>query len=611
MNSAETRRKRIGLIHGSAADAPHLKAALVALGLTIAWEAPLAEVSSGALRAFAIDVVIIALDDDTDLARIEQVLTRSALPVIFDDVATSGALDGWDRARWQRHLGIKIAGAGDAIPERPRNATPIPAPKPRPLAAVATAAPASGAIDSALDRHRAVPSVALAPAAAVPAAAVEMAEDADAALARSAFAVAPADDDAVAFAAGGDDDATEAGDQARLDADLDAFQDDPTFDLSVPADSDTMTAVVAESPAGDAWSFDDPMLDLDLEIEGDDEPAGANAAPQLDANLSIEVERVESFNDWQLLDADASADDSAPVVGAPRPKAAPDSEVTGLDELLAAMEREPVEADAPTEPLASRATIDAAPREIDAPKFDLSNLSLEPLEGEVPLAPLVGRAQFQVDTGERAPPPPIAVAEAAPETVPRGARRVWLLSAGEADSAVVEAFVDALPRALDALLLLTRPAHSPGLSAALWRDAGKLPLVDSDDTMETTPGRVVLLAPGERAGFSKEGSMTVQPGDYALPEALGDWMTLRALASRYGRDAGLIVFGKLRDEVLEGAIELARAGGTVWFESSVYAHPNPSVDAARAAGIAVRDGSAAELAAALAERLSANQKDRV
>lgn len=88
-----------------------------------------------------------------------------------------------------------------------------------------------------------------------------------------------------------------------------------------------------------------------------------------------------------------------------------------------------------------------------------------------------------------------------------------------------------------------------------------------------------------------------------MPEALGDWMTMRALAARFGRDAGVVVFGRLRDEVLEGAIELARAGGQVWFEASVLEEPNPVVDAARAAGIAMRTGSAEELAQALVARL--------
>jgi hypothetical protein len=287
--------------------------------------------------------------------------------------------------------------------------------------------------------------------------------------------------------------------------------------------------------------------------------------------------------------------------------------VTGLDELLDALRRDEIEA----EPVVS-ASVD--PRQTTVPiqesiapsplSFDLSNLTLEPLEHE---RPLTGRAQFELDPASaieqfqpqvRPVSPDVEVHP--PDDAPSSAEptSVWLLAAGEAEVERVTAFLDALPATLSALVLLVRPASAPWMGASLaFDDTGRLPLILGDEVMDLVGGRVVVMAPGERAGFNRNGQLTVQPGDYSLPEALGDWMSMRALAGRFGRGAGVIVFGRLRDEILEGAIELARAGGQVWFESSVYEQPNETVEAARAAGIAMRSGSSSELAGALMEFL--------
>lgn len=307
------------------------------------------------------------------------------------------------------------------------------------------------------------------------------------------------------------------------------------------------------------------------------------------------TEVADDQGDLGLIDFDEPSDVRATQAG-----------VGGLDELLDALRRDQGR-DADDEPLErSAAPIEAddgalatAPPALD--RFDLSSLSLEPLDDE---RPVTGRARFVVD---EAPRHELAVSPSPPKSTPKAkeaVRTAWFLAAGEADPGTVTSFLDALPAGLDALLLLVRPASAPWLGATVaLAGSDRLPLVLGDDVMAPIPGRVVVLSPGERAGFDRAGQLTVQPGDQTMPEALGDWMTMRALAGRFGRDTGVIVFGRLRDEVLEGAIEVARAGGQVWFEASVLAESNPVADAAQAAGIAMRTGTAAELAAALIERL--------
>lgn len=347
-----------------------------------------------------------------------------------------------------------------------------------------------------------------------------------------------------------------------------AFSEAPVFYGEAVSESDALTV---EAAAG--WALE--------------------TVEAVDAASELGVEEVNAPPEWQLIDDLPSEPSSSGEA------------VLGLDELLDALRRDEGgdgeslpgdlagSADAPVEP-----GLSAPPR-----TFDFSSLSLEPLEHE---RPITGRAQFIVEDAPLASLLRESESQSvsAPETAPAAAAAAWLFAAGDADPTKVDEFIDSLPADLDALFLLVRPAAAPWMGATLHPPgSNRLPMVLGEDVMAPIGGRVVVISPGERVGFNRAGQLTVQPGDPSSPEALADWMSLRALANRYGRDAGLIVFGPLRDELLEGALELARAGGQVWFEASVIDKTNPLIEAARAAGVAMRTGSAIELAKALAARL--------
>jgi chemosensory pili system protein ChpB (putative protein-glutamate methylesterase) len=42
--------------------------------------------------------------------------------VVFNDAQASRELIGWDRARWARHLAVKVLAMGDIDPPRPEDA---------------------------------------------------------------------------------------------------------------------------------------------------------------------------------------------------------------------------------------------------------------------------------------------------------------------------------------------------------------------------------------------------------------------------------------------------------------------------------------------------------
>lgn len=462
-----------------------------------------------------------------------------AVRVIFDDLEASARLAGWDRSRWIRHLRAKLLGVAEAGPPRPHGSEPIP---------VRTGSDRSQA-SAASVRDDARPleteSGDTGTAGEWPMEAVSFADPVPLFESAEEVTVDPVDDEVAATTAG------------------------PVAQGEALPESD---ALAVEAAAG--WVLET--------VEAVDAAPG-HVADEVDASPA-----------WQVVD-------DLPSEPSPSGDA-----VVGLDELLDALRRdEGSDGESSRGDLAGSADSSVEPGPVAPPPraFDLSSLSLEPLEHE---RPLTGRAQFIVEDALPAPAPrvPEAKSAAATATATATAAAAWLLAAGDADPSPVNEFVDALPADLDALVLLVRPAAAPWMGATLpLPGSNRLPMVPGDDVMEPTGGRVVVLSPGERAGFNRAGQLTVQPGDPSSPEALGDWMSLRALANRFGRDAGLVVFGRLRDEVLEGAIELARAGGQVWFEASVLDQPNPVVEAARAAGIAMRTGSATELAEALAARL--------
>ncbi|MFN3703881.1 chemotaxis protein CheB [Thermomonas sp.] len=77
------------------------------------------------VRAQAPDAVLVVLDTAVELAleKFDAVLADPGLQVLFDDVEVAARREGWEAARWARHLAAKLQGHHEVLPAPPARAT--------------------------------------------------------------------------------------------------------------------------------------------------------------------------------------------------------------------------------------------------------------------------------------------------------------------------------------------------------------------------------------------------------------------------------------------------------------------------------------------------------
>ncbi|QAU25275.1 chemotaxis protein CheB [Dyella sp. M7H15-1] len=117
--------KRIALFFNDAELGSHLRVVLSEHGAQMAYEGPLSSFDETKLRQVSVDVLVVNLDDTVDDATLERIygwIESSDIPVVFNDAQASRDLEGWDRARWARHLAAKALNSGAIDPPRPDNA---------------------------------------------------------------------------------------------------------------------------------------------------------------------------------------------------------------------------------------------------------------------------------------------------------------------------------------------------------------------------------------------------------------------------------------------------------------------------------------------------------
>lgn len=73
------------------------------------------------VRVAAPDAVLVVLDPvaETALEKFDGVLADPALAVMYDDAEVAARRDGWEAARWARHLAAKLHGHQDVLPAMP------------------------------------------------------------------------------------------------------------------------------------------------------------------------------------------------------------------------------------------------------------------------------------------------------------------------------------------------------------------------------------------------------------------------------------------------------------------------------------------------------------
>ncbi len=101
--------------------------AVRAAGATLAASLDPAEADEAAVRAQAPQALVVVLDAATEgvLDRFDPLLADPGLDVVFDEAEVAARRDGWEAARWARHLAAKLDGHADVLPATPGHSARI------------------------------------------------------------------------------------------------------------------------------------------------------------------------------------------------------------------------------------------------------------------------------------------------------------------------------------------------------------------------------------------------------------------------------------------------------------------------------------------------------
>jgi hypothetical protein len=108
----------VALVFGDAGPAGHLRDA-VSTHVQIVYETSASDFDASQLSASQATAALVNLDGCDWLEAIEARLDEAGVTVVFNDPEISGSLEGWEQARWLRHLTAKLSGHGNYDPPRP------------------------------------------------------------------------------------------------------------------------------------------------------------------------------------------------------------------------------------------------------------------------------------------------------------------------------------------------------------------------------------------------------------------------------------------------------------------------------------------------------------
>jgi chemosensory pili system protein ChpB (putative protein-glutamate methylesterase) len=118
---------KVALLGRPGAAREHLRKALVDLGGEITIEGEPGDLAPEQVAATEPSVVVVSLDAamEDQLEAWDALFETDGLNVIFDEAETTSQLDGWDLARWARHLAAKILGHDRTLPPAPEGSAPV------------------------------------------------------------------------------------------------------------------------------------------------------------------------------------------------------------------------------------------------------------------------------------------------------------------------------------------------------------------------------------------------------------------------------------------------------------------------------------------------------
>jgi chemosensory pili system protein ChpB (putative protein-glutamate methylesterase) len=570
-----------------------LRAALHERGARIVHEGGVSSLSRELLQQVGADVLVVNLDDSADdaLDQLYEVIDGDRPRVVFNDAQASRALMGWDRARWARHLAVKVLAEGDVDPPRPDDARGVETP---PEASMETAS------------------------AEVPAAPVEAASP-------DVSPVEPGDEFAIQD--------MEPARDAELEPDFLVHADPDQHEQTVAVESENLAAELEALLASDELSLDDkdesgPGLRYFDDEELPPLHDGNFGEPAAATTLESSYAGAQETGAYETGFDEARFDEGRPgeTLSGVTPAA------FRTDHLQLSSLTDPSVATTPVEPVLTAATPtvrapsawallddDEAPvGSAVAEKHDAAAFGIEKLSAADFLAPDVEPVAHDMEavmslelvSMEEAIAPQAYVHnnhEMVLDVLGSALSRVVLLGAAVSGTDSVCAFLAALP-ASTRLTFLHTQHHGGQSSAALVEKLAAhcpLPVRLAARGVRAAVGEVLVVPVGQEVRLRRDGSIELlSDGAADATQEPSIDASLTMAANAFGRDALAIVFAGRGNDAVAGAQAIHDRGGQVWVESSSGDHFADMVSGIFAERLVSFSGTPPELAAHLIEVFS-------
>jgi chemosensory pili system protein ChpB (putative protein-glutamate methylesterase) len=523
----------------------HLRTALSEHGAEIAHEGPLSSFDEAKLRAASVDVLVVNLDDavdDATLDRIYGLIESGKTPVVFNDAQASRGLDGWDRARWARHLASKVLNSDTIDPPRPDDAREIEMPD---VSAFET------------ERH------------AEPLLAEEPIQE---------LVAEPAEDVPLEH-----DDSTP--DTETLAAELEALL---ASDESVDSPEDEFGSGLKYDAGdalpplhdGDFGGHDAEMHDALVESE---EPLQPRVEPPaFNANidhLSLTTLDDEDFTPPVIEKATLAQQTPAP--SAPEWGFVEDDEFT-----------------------APKGSSDKSEQNFGIEKVSAADYLAPDAEGvESPIEPGMTLELVSIEEAI-APQQNYEPQETHLNELENAFARLLVLGAARDSQTSLTAFLAGLPGNLKLPILLTQHQNNGSVEqlAQSLAQQSTLPVKVAVAGMRARPGEIVLVPRGQQVRILRDGHVELTAANEDMNEQSPSIDSSFTMAANvFGRDALAIVFAGQATDAVAGAQAIHDRGGQVWVESSSNDHYANMVHGVLAERLASFSGSPQELAVRLVE----------
>jgi len=529
-----------------------LREALRERGARIVHEGAMSTLSQSLLDTTGAQVLVVNLDEEAEdeLDRLYDVIDGDYPRVVFNDAQASRKLDGWDRARWARHLAVKVMAQGDLDPPRPHNAAVVPE------TVISEVAPAE------LDTFETVAAPELAP---------EPLLDIVESRVEPVTAIESGEATAVSETLAAELEALMAADEPQAAEDdfgsLKFVAEDelpPLHDGHFGVDT-----LATQGPAPIEFESQEsaprvmPSFQLDhLSLSPLDDSFMPGVAGESTAKGSPSL--LGSASSWSLVD-----EEDAPVVVAVTPGKSADF---GIEKLSAAEYLAPEGGN-------------------EEESFLKPGMTLELVSIEEAIAPKAYEGGHEMVLAD----------------LDGAISRLLVIGAAADSTDAVCSFLSQLPMDLRATVLHVQHMGGTSADTVAERMTGQcgLPVNVAAHGARARMGEVLVVPAGQQARVQRDGRIELQPLDGQDGRGSSPIDASFTMAANvFGRNALAIVFAGQANDALGGSQAIYDRGGQVWVEASTDSHFTDMVHGIEAERLNSYSGTPAELAARLVEEMS-------